>query len=138
MGFAGSGAKNGRKTVRILHRSRAQDERIKGRKDGGVDTDAEGQGQHGNGGEARILPQQARAKTQILQPYIQYRKPSALTNHLFCLLDATELDQRLPTRFCGVHARVQVVFDVHLEMAFHLCGEFFVPPAPAKQPAQTQ
>jgi hypothetical protein len=35
-----------------------------------------------------------------------------------------------------IHANLQVVFDVHLEMAFHLRGEFVVTPSSAEQRAQ--
>jgi hypothetical protein len=48
------------------------------------------------------------------------------------LLYAAQLDEGLATRFFGRHARVQIVVNMHLEMAFDLVGKLAVAPLPAE------
>ena len=42
------------------------------------------------------------------------------------LLEAAELDERVAARLWGGHARLKVVCDVHLEVAFEFFGELAV------------
>src|SRR5258708_10928057 len=49
---------------------------------------------------------------------------------------SAELVYRLPAGFSSVQARAQIVLDVHLEMAFHLGGEFPLAPVFAKEPGE--
>jgi hypothetical protein len=54
---------------------------------------------------------------------------------LFRLRDAAKLDHRLPTRFYGVHASTEIVFDVHLEMAFNFGRKLRIMLVFSEQPA---
>jgi len=56
-------------------------------KNAGVHAHAERQREHRDDGEARILDQHPRAKSQVLQQHFQYWQSSALPNTLFRLLD---------------------------------------------------
>jgi hypothetical protein len=58
-------------------------------------------------------------------------QPAPVAIDFLGLFHATELHKRLPPRLCGIHARAQIVFDVHLEMAFHLGGKLVLSPLSA-------
>jgi hypothetical protein len=49
------------------------------------------------------------------------------------LRHAAELDECLPPGFFRRHSGAQVVFDVHLQMAFQLFGEFLLAPFVSEQ-----
>jgi hypothetical protein len=64
-----------------------------------------------------------------MKSYFDEGQAAALTIKLLGRFDPAKLDERLPARFLRAHARVQIVFDVHLEVAFHLRGQLlFAPP----------
>src|SRR6266480_5655737 len=72
-------------------------------------------------------------------PLLETLKPAPFAAYLFCLLDAAQFHLRLAPRCPAAHARSQIVFDVHLEMAFHLRGKLslaLVSPEESAQPQQ--
>src|ERR1700676_795362 len=85
-----------------------------------------------------MLAQHARTEADILPQHLQHGQPPAFSNHFLRLLDAAQLHECLPPRFCGAHTRTQVVLNVHLEMALHLRGELALPPFSTKEFAQPQ
>jgi len=61
---------------------------------------------------------------QILEQHFHERQPPAFANYFFGLFQAAKFYKGSAAGFgCG-HASLHVFFDVKLEMAFHLGGEF--------------
>ena len=123
MALSWSGVKEVRQPIGVLHRPRAQNERIKGGEDCGVDTDAKCQSKDSNTRKTGVLAKHARAEPKVLQKRIEQWQGAAVAHHFFGLLDASEFDERLAAGFGGGHACAKIVFDVQLEMGFQLGGE---------------
>src|SRR3979409_17999 len=105
---------------------------------GGVRAHAESDREHDNGGESGILQEHARAIAKILRKCIEQGKTPPLAVFLLGLLETPELDECIAPRFCRAHARAQIVFDVHLEMAFHLRRKIAFSPLFAEKSAESQ
>ena len=88
--FAGSRAKDGSETVRVLHRARPQKKGVKGSEHGGVHGDAECECDDGHDGKAGIFAQHAQAVAQILEKRFECRQPAAVAVDFFGLLEAAE------------------------------------------------
>ncbi len=109
-----------------------QEQRIHHAEDRRVGSDPQSQRQHHDDCKAWIFTQRPRRVAQVLQRGFQQRKSAALAINFFGRLDTAELQERLPARLLSAHSRAKVVFDVHLQMAFHLRGEFLIAPLFAK------
>src|SRR5260370_16761317 len=129
---------DGEELFRMRHWEEPQSGAIENSENAGVHAHAERQREHRDGREAWILDQHSPAKPQVVQQHFQYWQSSALPNHLFRLLDPAELHKRFPAPLSAAHAPTQIVFDVHLEMAFHLGGEFPLSPCSPEESAQPQ
>src|SRR6266566_1870747 len=105
---------------------------------GGVRAHAESDGEHDNGGKAGVFAEHARTEAQVLPQNFKEWKTAPVAVDFFGLFDAAELDQRLTPCFWGANAGAQIVFDVHLEMAFHLGSEFAFASLLAEESAEAQ
>jgi len=126
------------KLFRVRIGQRLQEHAVHDTENGGVCPDAKGQSQHGDGGKSGILEEHAGRKPEILQQRFKKRKPAAVAVVFFGLLHAAELDQRLTPRLFCAHPRAEIIFNVHLQMAFHLRGEFAVAAFPMEQSAKSR
>src|SRR5260370_41725033 len=89
--------------------------------------------EYDNHSEAGVFQKHPAGVTQIVKKRFEERKPAPLAIDFFCLFNTAELNQRFATRFYAVHAGAQIVFDVHLEMAFHFRSEIVLAGAFAKE-----
>jgi hypothetical protein len=122
--------------LRLGKRQGTQEHGVDDAEDRRVGADAEGQGQHRDGGEAGIFPQHANAETQIPREVLQHGQAAAVPHLLLDRFDAAELEQRVPARRFGRHACPQVVFHMEGEMALQLFGELAVPALAVELSAQ--
>ena len=102
---------------------RAQENSVYETEDRGVGADAYRQRQHRHHREAGIFQEHPTSKSQVLEQGFKKGKPALGPIVFLSLFNAPQLHERLPPRFGSAHARAQIVLDVHLEMALHLCGE---------------
>ena len=123
---------------RVFVRQRTQDDGIHDAENGGVRADAESQREGRDGGEAGIFAEHTKGESQVVEECFKKRKTAAVAVDFFRLLDAPQFYKRFPSRFCGVHAGTQIVFDVHLEMAVHLYRKIPILPHLAEQSAESQ
>ncbi len=123
--------------ARIGVRQWAQQHAIYNAEDCRGRADTKGKGKENDDGKAGIFSQHTKGEAQILKERFQKGQSAALAIKFFGLFDASEFDHRLATCFCGAHTGAQIVFDVHLEMAFHFVSEFALSPVFAKETSQT-
>jgi hypothetical protein len=121
---------------RVFVRQRPQYYGIHDAENGSVRTDAQRQRERGNSREAWIFSQHAGREAQILEECFKKGKPAPVAIDFFGLFNAAEFYKRLPPCFCRAHACALIVFDVHLEMAFHLVGEIALAAIFAKETGQ--
>src|SRR5258708_7497281 len=125
------------KAMQIGQSKRPHQEGFGETEDGGVHADPQRQSKQRGHCEARVFAEHANAVTNVLQKRVKEGKTALVAIKILGLLEAAEFDQSLTARFDSVHARAQIVLDVHLEMAFHLRGEIPVATVPAEESAKS-
>ncbi len=101
-------------------RQPAQQQGVGRAEDGGVGADAERQGEHRDGGEARILAQHARAEAQVSRQGLGESHAERVPAFLLGAIDAAEVQPRLPHRRRPRHAAADQVLGVRLEVEAEL------------------
>src|SRR5215472_13193308 len=86
-------------TVGLRIRQRFDNPGVDTAEDGSVCADAEGESEHGDGGEAGRFPQYAQTIAQILYEVLYPVHASGVAAFLFGLLDTPQVQPRLPPRF---------------------------------------
>src|SRR6266446_443050 len=105
---------------------------------GGIRAHAESDREHNNSSEAGVFAEHARTEAQVLPQNLKEWKTAPVAVDFFGLFDAAEFHEGLAPCFWGAQAGAQIVFDVHLEMAFHLGGEFALASLLAEESAEAQ
>src|SRR5205823_14859875 len=85
--------------LRIFHWYGSQEHGVDEAEDRGVGADAEGEGEHGDGGEAGGLAKHAQSVTQVLNEILNPIYVACVTILFFGLLDTTHIDSRSSVRF---------------------------------------
>ncbi len=117
---------------------RPKQNRIHRAEDRRARSDTERQHGRGHDGEAGILLPLPQAIANIVQQAFQRRHGGALAIGLLRLLHSTELQHGFATRFLRRHARAQIVFNLHLHVAFEFAGELLLAPAAGPQTGHSQ
>src|SRR5215470_8007787 len=128
-----SGPLKHHKLLRIPDRQRAKESRVNQAKDGGVGADAEGEGKHGDGGEAGRFAEHAEGEAQILQKRVGEGQAAAFAIDLASLFEAAEVEKRLTAGLLPVHALREVALDGHLQVRTEFGIEVAVEAAAAKE-----
>ena len=103
--------------VRSGHRQRLEEEAIHDAKNHRVSADAQGEREHNDRRDAKILAQHPRREAQVLPERLERRQPSPLAIIFFGLLHAAEFHDCLSPRLSRRHSRAHIVFHVKLQVA---------------------
>jgi hypothetical protein len=88
----------------------------------GVGADAEGQDENCGGGEGRIAQEEAESETCVLEKRFREGEGALITDLLFGLFQAAELEEALAASFGGGHSAAEMVLDVKLKVGVELSG----------------
>src|SRR5204862_2582850 len=102
--------------LRIGHRQKAQNDRIQQTEDSCRRTNPQRQRENRNRGEARALPQGAKAEAQILGEVFDEVNAPGVAAFLFGALDAAKLNPRLPHRFRVRHSAAHQILSIRLHV----------------------
>jgi hypothetical protein len=100
--------------------------------------DAKSQHENAEESDATLFEKCPCTYANVLQERFKNRKAKAVTVEFFGLFEAAEFKERLAARFLRAHAGVQVVSDVHLEMALQFFGQLPFAPIFAKKSSEAQ
>jgi hypothetical protein len=103
------------------------------REDGGVGGNAEGESQNHNESESARFAEETRAETKVLEERFERGKSALISDALFGLLKASELEESGATGFVGSEAGAEIVVDVVLEMGEEFSVQFPFEVRTAKQ-----
>jgi len=112
------------KALGIGEGKRTPELRFEHAKNSGVGTDAQGERENDDEGEAAILAEDASSVAKIAQESLDKGQAFSFAPGFFSLLEAAELEEGLAAGFFCAHTCAQIVFDVELEMALQFGGEF--------------
>jgi hypothetical protein len=101
--------------------------------DGGVGGDAEGKSENDNKGEGRRFPKATRSKANVLEESFESGESALITDALFGLFEATELEEGGATGILGSEAAAEIVVDVKLQMRGKFSVQFPFKARTAKQ-----
>jgi hypothetical protein len=108
---------------------RSQQNCLNQREDRSSGTDAEGEGQEGNGGEGGVLSELPDSVAVIGDHGMEPSANPFFANLLFHLFDAAEFDPRGALRFLQRHACANVFLRQHFEVGTNLLVEVYLSPA---------
>jgi hypothetical protein len=120
--------------VGLAHRQLAQQDLIDQRDDGRVAADAEGEREHGGGGEGRAAPQHAQGIAHVAPPIVEPAPDPGLAHLLPHLQHAAELHSHAAPRLLVAHPGPPQVVDSPIDVILQLPIE--VPFQPAAPPGQ--
>src|SRR5690348_1488623 len=136
-GIGGMSFLDAQQAVAVRVGERPQEDAVHHEDDSGCRAHAECQRQHGDGGEAGRLTQDAKCETKVLKQRFEEGKAAAFAINFFGLFEAAKVEERFATGLLRTHALAEIALDGHFQVGAQLGIELAIEAAAVEEGPQT-